>query len=630
MKECILNNIIGPGDIKSLNARERETLCREIRERLVEVVSCNGGHLASNLGVVELTVALHTVFNTPQDSIIWDVGHQSYVHKLLTGRNKAFPTIRREGGLSGFPRPDESEHDAFIAGHGSTSISAALGIAASRRITGNTGRVVAVIGDGALTGGMAYEALNQAGHLGCDLVIVLNDNDMSISENVGAMSRYLSRIRLDPAYQRIKDEFEHVMSLTAMGSAVLRLSERFKDRLKRLMVPGVLFEELNITYIGPLDGHNLDELIPAMERACAVKGPVMLHTVTLKGRGYTPAEENATKFHGAKPFVIETGEFAGKSARPTFTSVFGNTLTDIAYERKDLIAITAAMTDGTGLERFAKEHEKRFFDVGMAEEHAVTFAAGCAASGLKPVLAIYSTFLQRAYDQIFHDICLQKLPVIFALDRAGLVGEDGPTHQGIFDLSYLRHLPGMTVMAPRDEAELTAMLYTALDISGPVAIRYPRAEGEGISFDADYPQLELGRAELLKPGVGILLLGVGPCIWEAMRAAHRLEHEGIDVAVMDARFAKPLDSDAIINALADCHTVITLEENILQGGFGSAVAELLADKGIDKQLIRLGLPDTVPMHASRFRLLSAFNLDAEGIYTTVKETIARCVQTFLG
>lgn len=623
MNECILSKISGPESVKGLSSQEREALCREIRERLVEVIACNGGHLASNLGAVELTVALHTVFNSPCDSIIWDVGHQSYVHKLLTGRNEVFSTIRQESGLSGFPRPDESEHDAFIAGHGSTSISAALGMAASHRIKGDNNKVVAVIGDGALTGGMAYEALNHAGHLNCDLIIVLNDNDMSISENVGAMSRYLSRIRLDPAYHRIKDEFEHIMRLTAMGSVVLRLSERLKDRLKRLMVPGVLFEELNITYIGPLDGHDLDELISAMERARAVKGPVLLHTVTLKGKGYTPAEENATKFHGAKPFVIETGEFSGKPARPTFTNVFGNALADMAKEREDLVAITAAMTDGTGLERFAREHKKRFFDVGMAEEHAVTFAAGCAVNGLRPVVAIYSTFLQRAYDQIFHDICLQKLPVIFALDRAGLVGDDGPTHQGIFDLSYLRHLPGMTVMAPRDEAELTAMLHAALDIAGPVAIRYPRAEGEGIRFDDDYPRAEPGKSELLKSGADILLLGVGPCVWEAMRAAHKLEQEGIVTTVMDARFVKPLDADAILKAVTDCHTVITLEENVLQGGFGSAVAELLADNGLNRRMIRLGLPDEVPMHATRSRLLSAFNLDADGIYRTVKESIGR-------
>jgi 1-deoxy-D-xylulose-5-phosphate synthase len=612
----ILETINSPQDLKGLTSRQMELLAAEARQFLTEVVAEKGGHLAPNLGVVELTLALHSVFDSPKDKIIWDVGHQSYVHKLITGRRDGFKTLREYGGMAGFPKKKESEHDPFETGHSSTSISAALGIACARDLAGEKFKVVAVIGDGALSGGMALEALNQAGDIKNDLLVVLNDNEMSINENVGGLAAYLGRVRTDPKYTKLKEDVEDLLKrIPAIGGRVVKSVERVKDSFKYLVVPGMLFEELGFTYVGPENGHNIKGLMDVMRRVKQIKGPVLLHVVTKKGKGYCHAEEKPAKFHGIGPFDIHTACPVTTITKPNYTDIFGSTLADLAEKRKDIIAITAAMAGGTGLERFASLYPDRFFDVGIAEQHAVTFAAGMASRGFKPVVTIYSTFLQRAYDQILHDVAQQGLPVIFAVDRAGVVGEDGPTHHGLFDLSYLRSIPGLTLMAPKDMEELRHMLYTSLTCQGPCAIRYPRSAGEGACLNAPYQKLPVPQSELIHDGEDLAVFALGSMVAPALEAALRLSRHGLKAAVINARFAAPLDREMICKWAKKCHRFVTVEENILSGGFGSGLLEVLEEEGIyNVQVKRLGVPTEFVTHGPRKKLLQLQGLDADGIY----------------
>ncbi|MGB4682552.1 MAG: 1-deoxy-D-xylulose-5-phosphate synthase [Dethiobacteria bacterium] len=605
-----------PEDLKNLSIAELKELAAEIRQYMIRTVADTGGHLASNLGVVELALALHSTFDSPRDRIIWDVGHQSYPHKLLTGRWDRFPTLRRYGGLSGFPKPSESEHDPFGTGHSSTSISAALGLALARDFYGENYRVIAVIGDGALTGGMAYEALNHAGHVKADLIVVLNDNKMSISSNVGAISDYLGRIRSDPKYSRLKAEFEQLMNrVPLVGKKMVESAERLRGGLKYLLTPGMIFEELGLTYFGPVDGHNIAALKRTLRQAARMKGPVLVHVLTEKGKGYPHAEAAPERFHGIGPFDLGNGLPRSKKKYPTYTEVFGKTMLKLAAADPKIVALTAAMAGGTGLSRFAELYPQRFYDVGIAEQHAAGLAAALAAGGLKPVFAVYSTFLQRAYDQLVHDICLQNLPVVLAVDRAGIVGEDGETHQGIFDLSYLRSIPGMAIMAPCNEDELQHMLYTALyGAPGPAALRYPRDKGEGVPL-SEPRLLPWGKGELLREGKDLLIVAAGTVANAALAAADRLAREaGIDAAVINARFVKPLDEELILQWARRCGRLLTVEESILAGGFGSAVLELLAERGLALPVSRLGIDDRFVEQGPRELLLSLYGLDAEGIY----------------
>jgi 1-deoxy-D-xylulose-5-phosphate synthase len=619
----ILSRINEPRDLKKLNKKELRELAAQIREVIIKTVSRTGGHLAPNLGVVELTIALHRALDCPRDKIIWDVGHQCYVHKLLTGRYENFQTLRQYGGISGFPKRSESEFDIFDTGHASNSVSIALGLAEARKFDQDERVVVAVIGDGALTGGMAYEALNQAGHLGTKLIVILNDNEMSISCNVGAMSSYLARLRLDPAYNRISQEIEaKVKKIPAIGEHLYAIGEHIKESFKALLVPGMLFEELGFKYIGPINGHNIEEIERNISLAKNINKPVLLHVLTKKGFGYKPAEENPDRFHGTSPFVIETGEVRDKEATPSYTKVFGHTLCEIARENERIVAITAAMATGTGLDLFRKEFPDRFYDVGIAEQHAVTFAAGLAISGLLPVVAIYSTFLQRAYDQLIQDVCLQDLPIILALDRAGVVGEDGPTHHGVFDLSYLRHMPGLVVMAPKDEGELRHMLYTATLVRKPVAIRYPRGAGVGADIEEELRVIDIGKGEILKQGEDVCLLAVGRMVEAAIYAAELLEQRGISTSVVNMRFVKPMDKE-ILRWAAERHLlVVTIEENSLIGGFGSGVLEFYEVENINVSVTRIGIPDEFVPHGSTKRLLAEIGLDPGGIAYRVSREIS--------
>ncbi|MGQ9523933.1 MAG: 1-deoxy-D-xylulose-5-phosphate synthase [Armatimonadota bacterium] len=619
----LLNSINSPADLKALSIEELERLAAQIRAELVSVLARNGGHLASNLGVVELTVALHSVFNSPRDKIIWDVGHQSYVHKLLTGRRSGFHTIRQLGGLSGYCRREESPHDPFGAGHGSTSISAALGFAVARDALGGTERIVAVIGDGALTGGMAFEALNAAGHLKTDVLVVLNDNEMSIAKNVGGLASYLSRLRTDPHYLKARQDFEALARSLPMGRSIVDVVERLKASVKHLVLPGMLFEELGFTYLGPVDGHSIPALRRALEEADRLRGPVLLHVHTVKGKGYPPAEKDAVRFHGCPPFDVDSGDAMVDSGGPiTYTQAFAKALVRLASQDERIVAVTAAMPEGTGLSEFGRRFPKRLFDVGMAEEHAVTFAAGMAAAGLRPVVAIYSTFLQRSYDQILHDVALQNLPVTFCLDRAGLVGDDGPTHHGAFDLSYLRTIPGIVVMAPADENELGAMLKTALAHPGPVAIRYPRSPGRGVPIEEDPEPIPIGRSVLLRPGREAAILAVGSMVGPALEAAGMLAQAGIDAAVVNVRCVRPLDEALLVDLADRIPLLVTVEENSVVGGFGSAVLEALNSAGRSHvRVIRLGLPDAFVEHGSRQLLLKMVGLSAEGIRDAVVKAL---------
>ncbi|MDO7786401.1 1-deoxy-D-xylulose-5-phosphate synthase [Desulforamulus aquiferis] len=614
----LLKKIYSPQDLQSLSHKELTTLAAEIRETIVNTVAVTGGHLAPNLGVVELTIALHKVFNSSVDRIIWDVGHQSYVHKLLTGRHGQFDTLRQFGGISGFPKPEESIHDAFGAGHSSTSISAALGMALARDLKGDKYSVVAVIGDGSMTGGMAFEALNHAGHLQKDLIVILNDNEMSIAPNVGALSGYLSRLRTDPKYSRSKDEISELLQKLPHGKKLLKVVDRLKDSLKYLVVPGMFFEELGFTYLGPVDGHDIKGVSTMLQQAKACGGPVLVHLLTQKGRGYGPAEKNPDRFHGVGPFEVSTGTLKKSAGAPSYTEIFGQTLVKLAKDDQTIIGITAAMPAGTGLNPFAKEFPERYFDVGIAEQHAITMAAGMAASGYKPVTAIYSTFMQRAYDQVLHDVCLQNLPVTIAMDRAGLVGDDGPTHHGVFDISMLRNIPNLVIMTPKDENELQHMLNTAVHHGGPAAVRYPRGAGEGVSLDEKLEKLPIGKAELLREGNDIVLLALGNMVPEAIQAAEILHAKGVRATVINARFIKPLDQELIIKYAKVIKNIVTIEEHVLMGGFGSAVIELLESEGINDVAIKcIGLPDRFIEHGKQDILRANYGLTADGIVETV-------------
>ena len=609
----LLETIGAPSDLRKLTFEQMEKLAQEIRSYLLEIVSRTGGHLAPNLGVVELTIALHYVFDSPRDKIVWDVGHQSYVHKILTGRREEMKTLRQYKGLSGFPKRSESAHDCFETGHSSTSISAALGFALARDLKQEKHSVIAVIGDGALTGGMAYEALNHAGQLGTRLIVLLNDNEMSITRNVGAMSGYLSRLRTDPLYHRSKDEVREILQrIPNIGPRMFKAAERFKDSVKYLLVSGMLFEELGFTYLGPIDGHNLRMLNQVLQRARLLPGPVLVHVNTIKGKGYLPAEKKPNKFHGIGPFDLKTGK-TRRGGAPSFTDVFSKTVIELGKDHPELVTITAAMSEGTGLCEFARKYPKRFFDVGIAEEHAVTLASGLAQNGCIPVVAVYSTFLQRAYDQIVHDAALQDLHIIFALDRAGIVGEDGETHHGIFDLSYLRHIPRMTVMVPMNQSELVAMLKSSLHYHGPIAIRYPRGAGPQEEVDYHMPELPLGKGDVLRKGEDLVMFAVGPLVYQALEAAEQLSREGKEAAVINCRFVKPLDEKLIVDWSNRTKRVITLEENVMAGGFGSAVLELLADNGFKGEAARMGIPDSFPAHGATDLLRRSIGLDAAGI-----------------
>jgi len=621
----VLDQIECPFDVKKLDPEELERLCSELREEILSTVSKNGGHLASNLGVVELTVALHHVFDFPRDKVIWDVGHQSYAHKILTGRKDRFHTLRQYEGISGFPKRDESPYDAFDSGHSGTSISSALGMAEARRLKGEEGKMIALIGDGSMTAGLAFEGLNQSGHIDQNLIVILNDNEMSISRNVGALSSYLNRLMTGQFVNRFREDIKAFLeTLPRIGKSALRFAKQAEESLKGLLMPGLLFEELGMKYIGPIDGHRLDYLIETFQNVKKLRGPILIHVITKKGKGYPPAEAHPARYHSVPPFHIETGEPKQGSTGnpPTYTQVFGETLCQLARENKHLIAITAAMQSGTGLERFAKEFPDRFYDIGIAEQHAVTFAAGLALEGMKPVLAIYSTFLQRAYDQILQDVGLQNLPVVFALDRGGIVGEDGPTHQGLFDFSYLRHIPNLIIMVPKDEDELQHMMKTAMECPSPVAFRYPRGKGEGVKRNPVLRSIEIGKGEVLREGSDMLILAIGTTVYPSIRAAERLDASGIHAAVINTRFLKPLDENLIAEWAGKIGKILTVEENVLQGGFGSAVLELLQEKGLTSvHMKRLGIPDLFVEHGPPALLRAKYGIDEAGIYRAVKEMV---------
>ena len=620
----LLERIQSPLDVRALPREELPLLAREIRDMILEVVSKTGGHLASSLGVVELTLALHRVFNTPVDKIVWDVGHQSYAHKILTGRREQFNTLRQWGGISGFPKRDESEYDCFDVGHSGTSIAAALGMAVARDCRGGKEKIVAVIGDGALSGGLALEGLNQAGNQGRDLIVVLNDNEMSISPNVGAISSFLSRKLTSRFVVRLKKEGENFLrTIPVIGKDLLNLARRTENSLKGFLTPGMFFEALGFNYVGLLDGHNLDELLDTFSNVARMNGPMLVHVATRKGCGYPPAEENPSLFHGVGPFDLKTGQVksgkAGATAAgpPTYTSVFGRTLIQQAQRDDRVVAITAAMADGTGLTEFQKVFPKRFFDVGIAEQQAVTFAAGMASQGMRPVVAIYSTFLQRAYDNLMQDVCLQRLPVTFALDRGGLVGADGPTHHGVFDLSYLRSMPDMVVMAPRDEAQLQRALVTALQHDGPFAFRYPRGQALGVPLSDDPEVLEIGRGELLVDGKDAVIFAAGSTVAAALEAAAQLKGK-IDLAVVDVRFVKPLDEELVLKMARACSRVVTLEENSVLGGVGGAILELLARDGAVVPTLCLGVPDRFIPQGTQAQLRALCGLDAAGVVASIQ------------
>jgi 1-deoxy-D-xylulose-5-phosphate synthase len=619
-RKSLLSQIDGPAQLKHLSLAQLEQLVQEIRDIIICTVANTGGHLAPNLGVVELTVALHRVFDAPQDRIVWDVGHQAYTHKLLTGRRSNFHTLRQFEGISGFPKRSESRYDCFGTGHSSTSISAALGMSVGCCLKRSCNRVVAVIGDGSMTGGMAFEALNHAGDADKNLIVILNDNEMSISPNVGALSSFLSRKLSNKTLIYLKHEMERFLkSIPGVGPNILQILKRSEDSLMSFFTPGMLFQALDFHYIGPIKGHRLDRLIETFETARHIEGPVLIHVMTQKGKGYSPAECDPTSFHGVGAFDVKTGQSCNsKSCAPSYTQVFGESIVRLAESDPKVIAITAAMPQGTGLDSFAKRFPDRFFDVGIAEQHAVTFAAGLAAEGFKPVVAVYSTFLQRAFDQVIHDVCLQNLPVVFAMDRGGVVGEDGPTHHGLFDLSFLRSIPNMVLMAPKDENELRHMLKTALDHPGPAALRYPRGNGIGAPMDREFRSLPIGKGEILRDGKDVLIIGIGLTVQTALQAAERLERQGIHAAVLNARFVKPLDQDLILDWSTRVGRVITVEENVLQGGFGSAVLEMFQEASFyPKAFLRLGLPDAFVPHGSQSILRNLYGIDAEGIERAV-------------
>ncbi len=618
----LLDRVNLPEELRTLSEGELPQLADELRRFLIDTVSRTGGHLSAGLGTIELTIALHYVFNTPEDRLVWDVGHQTYPHKILTGRRGRMPTLRQKDGLAGFPRREESPYDTFGVGHASTSVSAALGMAVAAAREGSDRQVVAVIGDGALSGGQAFEALNNAGNMDANLLVILNDNDMSISPNVGAMSNYLARILSGKVYTSMREGSKTVLSTIP---PIWELAKRAEEHMKGMVMPSTLFEEFGFNYYGPIDGHNLNTLIKTLRNLKQLKGPRFLHVATRKGKGYEPAEGDPCVYHGVTPFDPATGKMEKKPAGKSYTQVFGEWLCDAAASDAKIIGITPAMREGSGLVAFSQKFPDRYFDVGIAEPHALTFAAGLACEGFKPVVAIYSTFLQRAYDQAIHDICLQNLPVLFAVDRGGLVGADGPTHHGAFDLSFLRCLPNMTVMTPADEGELRAMLTTGLGLNGPAAVRYPRGNGIGIALDASLTALPVGKGEIRRQGRGIALLVFGPLLDSALAVGEEL---GATVANM--RFVKPLDSELILELARSHELLVTLEENAVAGGAGSAVNEVLATAGLPTARLQLGLPDRFIEHGDRTELLADCGLDRDGVRRAILRVARRPVATRAG
>ncbi len=611
----LLETINSPADLKKLSPDQLVKLADEIRPFIINVISGTGGHLASNLGTVELTLALYYIFNTPHDKIIWDVGHQCYTCKLLTGRRESFHTIRQDGGLSGFPCRAESPYDIFDTGHASNSISVATGLAESKAKTGSTSKIIAVIGDGSLTGGMAFEALNHAGHLRSDLIVILNDNEMSISKNVGGLATHLNRIMTGEFMSNIREELKTRMKTMP---TIYKTARYLEETVKGIFGPGMLFEELGFTYVGPVDGHNLEYLCETFRNVSRLKGPLLIHVITRKGKGYTYAEDDPERFHGISTFELTTGESLS-GGKKTYTDIFGDTIIDLANMDDRVVAITAAMGLGTGLDKFSEMFPDRFYDIGIAEQHGVTFSAALALGGLKPFVAIYSTFLQRAYDQIILDVCLQNLPVVFAVDRSGLVGQDGPTHHGAYDLSYFRHIPNMTVMAPKDENELRQMLYSGYKYERPCAIRYPRGEALGVPIDDDFQVIEFGTWELLKEGKDIAIIACGNMVSVAMEVASVLAENGIEAGVVNGRFIKPMDEKLLADVAARSHRIITLEENVLMGGFGSAVAEALCRNQIYMPLKSLGIPDAFITHGKQDTLRKSLGLDRDSIVRTITQ-----------
>jgi 1-deoxy-D-xylulose-5-phosphate synthase len=616
----LLNTIDSPADLKELSTEELEQLASEIRELLIEVLCNTGGHLAPNLGVVELTISLHTVFDTPRDKIVWDVSHQSYVHKILTGRRDRFPTIRQYGGISGYANRQESEHDPFGAGHASTAISAAVGIARARDHKEEDYNVIAVVGDGAMTGGLAYEGLNNLGASHSDMLIILNDNDMSIAPNVGAIHEYFTSAISNPLYNKVKDQmWEVIRKLPAVGKPASAVGHKMEESLKNLLVPGIIFERLGIRYFGPVDGHDIEGLIKHLKDLKNLKGPKLLHIKTVKGKGFEPAENDATSFHGTGAFDKVTGEGRKSEGPPAYTEVFGRALVEECRKDERIVGITGAMPNGTGLDYLAAELPDQFYDVGIAEGHAVCFAAGMASNGMKPVCAIYSTFLQRAFDQLIHDVALQDLSVFFCMDRGGLVGDDGPTHHGTFDLSYLRCIPNMVVMVPKDENEMVRMLRTGLAYNdGPVAMRYPRGAGEGVELDPEPEELPIGKGEIIIDGSDVTLLAVGRMVGLAEKAVEYLREKGIEATLVNARFVKPVDEELIGRLADETGMLVTLEENSIRGGFGSGVLEFLNSSGRREiPLLTLGLPDAFVTHGTIPQLLRDIGLDPESIASKV-------------
>lgn len=621
----LLATVNSPADIRKLPIPELKKLAQEIRELIVQTVARTGGHLAPSLGVVELTLALHYIFDTPVDKLIWDVGHQSYAHKILTGRREQFATLRQYKGMSGFPKFKESACDAFETGHSSTSISAALGMTLARELKKARNKVIAVIGDGSMTAGLAFEALNHAGHLDKNMIVILNDNEMSISPNVGALSSFLSRKLTGKTMSRVKAHLVEKLQISDVGENILNILRKSEESFKSFFTPGMLFEAFKFNYIGPIDGHNLEDLLETLETVRDnSQGPMLIHVLTRKGKGYAPAEKNPDVFHGIGPFDIVSGTPRPAEGAASYTEVFGNTITAMAEQDEKIVAITAAMVSGTGLKKFAGKFPERFFDVGIAEQHALTFAAGLAVEGMRPVVAIYSTFMQRAIDQVIHDICIPNLPVTFAIDRAGVVGDDGPTHHGVFDISLFRTIPNMVIMAPKDEEELRHMLYTAVNHNGPAAVRYPRGQGFGVEQEENLRLLEIGKGELLREGGDVLLLPVGNRVYPALEAAEELEKQGIAAAVVNPRFLKPLDAELICGWAERTGNVVTIEDNARQGGFGSSILELFSRRGFyGVRTCLLGHPDHFIEHGPQKTLWKNSHIDVPSIVRSARKLLGR-------
>ncbi len=615
----ILEKINSPDDLKTLTIPELEDLSEEIRKLIVDVVSRTGGHLSSSLGVVELTIALHHVFDTPADKIIWDVGHQCYTHKLLTGRRCQFSTLRQDEGLCGFPSRKESIYDVFNTGHASNSISIAVGLSEAKRKMGESYKIIPVIGDGSLTGGMSFEALNHAGHLKSDIIVILNDNEMSISKNIGALSSYLNRIMTGEFVSNAREEIKRILkNIPALGDKVYKVARHIEESVKGFVTPGIIFEQLGFQYFGPVDGHNLNYLIETLRNIKRLKGPILVHVVTRKGRGYTHAEDDPARFHGVSTFEVETGS-PTKNGLSTYTDIFGDTIIELARKDDKVVAITAAMGLGTGLDEFSHRFPERFYDIGIAEQHGVTFAAALALGGLKPFVAIYSTFLQRAYDQIILDVCLQELPVVFAVDRSGIVGQDGPTHHGAFDLAYFRHIPNIVLMAPKDGNELKQLLYSAYLYNRPAAVRYPRGEAKGSEPDRNFVKIPLGKWEKLREGNDFAIIACGEAVQISLAAAAELAEEGIQCTVINGRFIKPMDKDMLAETAASTKRILTVEENALIGGFGSGVMEMLSDEKIDAVVRRIGIPDMFLPHGTQGVLRGKVGINTEGIKNTIRQ-----------